>query len=206
MVPEHKVKEQLDRLVGRHFCFGWSKMDHLAETIDEDENPGVAFGVTWKVEDEVHADGSPRARGDGQWAKRSLLGRGRLDTLTDNAGTDPLPYPLVHARPEKVTRKCCERLLAPEMTAGGCVVILMPEAIAKVVIGGDDDARRVECVDGVCQKVAVEVITRDCVTRWARHFGERVCCRITQIPNDRGIEGIFLVGVSDMLTQRQDGT
>ncbi|GMF19869.1 unnamed protein product [Phytophthora fragariaefolia] len=38
-------------------------MDHLAETIDEDENPGAAFFVTWKAEDEVHADGSPRARG-----------------------------------------------------------------------------------------------------------------------------------------------
>ncbi|KAE8896994.1 hypothetical protein PF003_g18686 [Phytophthora fragariae] len=40
-------------------------MDHLAEAIDEGEDTGAAFGVAWKTEDEVHADGSPRARRDG---------------------------------------------------------------------------------------------------------------------------------------------
>ncbi|KAE9262642.1 hypothetical protein PF008_g32547 [Phytophthora fragariae] len=65
VVAEHQVEEQLGRLVSRHFCRDWSKMDHLAETIHEDENTGAAFGVTWKAEDEVHADRSPRARGDG---------------------------------------------------------------------------------------------------------------------------------------------
>ncbi|KAE8899726.1 hypothetical protein PF003_g16299 [Phytophthora fragariae] len=40
-------------------------MDHLAEAIHKDEDTGAAFGVTWEAEDEVHADGSPHARGDG---------------------------------------------------------------------------------------------------------------------------------------------
>ncbi|KAE8954106.1 hypothetical protein PR002_g32179 [Phytophthora rubi] len=31
-------------------------MDHLAEAIHKDEDTGAAFGVTWKAEDEVHAD------------------------------------------------------------------------------------------------------------------------------------------------------
>ncbi|KAE8956278.1 hypothetical protein PR002_g31525 [Phytophthora rubi] len=65
VVAAHQVEEQLGRFVSRHFCRDWSMMDHLAEAIHKDEDTGAAFGVTWKAEDEVHADRSPRARGDG---------------------------------------------------------------------------------------------------------------------------------------------
>ncbi|KAE8891480.1 hypothetical protein PF003_g24729 [Phytophthora fragariae] len=114
-------------------------MDHLAEAIHEDEDAGAAFSVMWKDEDEVHAGGPPRARGDGQRTKRSLLGHCRLHTLADLAGVDPFPYALVHARPEEVTRECCERLLAPEMTTGGCIVVLVHQTSTKVAIRGDED-------------------------------------------------------------------
>ncbi|KAE8883713.1 hypothetical protein PF003_g32334 [Phytophthora fragariae] len=35
---------KLGRLVGRHFCGDWSKIDQLAEATDEREDAGTAFG------------------------------------------------------------------------------------------------------------------------------------------------------------------
>jgi hypothetical protein len=53
-------------------------------------------------------------------------------------------------------------------------VVFMNQTSTKVVIRGDDDARRIVRVDRVRQEVAVELVTRDRVTRWARQLRQRL--------------------------------
>jgi hypothetical protein len=135
-------------------------MHHLAEAIDDDEDVGAALVVPWETKDAVYADGSTRARGDGKRTEWRLL-RGRwLPSLTDLAGPNPFPDPLVHTRPEEVAGQGSERLLASEMTSNRSVMVFMNQTSTKVVIRGDDDARRIVRVDGVRQEVAVELVTR----------------------------------------------
>lgn len=47
-------------------------MHHLAKAIDDDEDARAALSVSWKAEDEVHADKSPRLRGDRKRTERGL--------------------------------------------------------------------------------------------------------------------------------------
>jgi hypothetical protein len=68
VVAEYQVEEQLRRVVSSYFGRDWSKMYHLAEAIDEDEDTGATLVVSGEAKYEVHADGSPHARGDGERA------------------------------------------------------------------------------------------------------------------------------------------
>lgn len=87
------------------------------------------------------------------------------------------------------------------MTASGCIMVLVHQTSTKVIFRGDDDTRRVELVDGVRQKIAIDTITHDRIMRGTRRLCERSRCRITQKSDDPGVKGLDTVGSMPSVTQ-----
>jgi hypothetical protein len=201
VVAEYQVQEQLRRVISGHFSCDRSKVHHLAEAI-----AGAALVVPWETKYEVHANGSPRARGDGKRTEWRLLRRRWLHSLTDLAGPNPFPDPLVHTMPGEVAGQGSERLLVSELTTCRSVVVFMNQTSTKVVIRGDDDARRIVRVYGVRQEVGVELLMSDRVTRWARQLRQRLRRWLTKMADDPSVDVIVVVRVSDLLTQWQNWT
>ncbi|ETI29930.1 hypothetical protein F443_22951, partial [Phytophthora nicotianae P1569] len=65
-MPEYTVEEQRRSLFNGNLGGDCGKMNHLAETIDEDQDTRASLLVKWDAKNEVHANGSPRLCGDGQ--------------------------------------------------------------------------------------------------------------------------------------------
>lgn len=61
MMAIYRIKEERRRLGCGDLRWHKSKMNHLAELIDEDENSRLALGITRQTKDEFHADQRPRS-------------------------------------------------------------------------------------------------------------------------------------------------
>ncbi|KAE8901040.1 hypothetical protein PR002_g14051 [Phytophthora rubi] len=125
MVPVDDVEKDRRGLRRGDYGSDRGKMKHLAETINEDENPSAALSISRQPEDKVHAHGGPRIRCNWERSKRGLLRLRRLDALARFTGAYPLPHPLEHVRPVEVSRKRRESLLASEVAAAGSVMELV---------------------------------------------------------------------------------
>ncbi|GMF29156.1 unnamed protein product [Phytophthora lilii] len=205
VMPEFTVEEQGCSLFSGNLGGDCGKMNHLAETIDEDQDTRAPLVVRRGAKNEVDANGSPRLCGDGQWTQWSLSRTRRFDTLTHFTRAYPRTKPFVHLRPVEVTRQSSERLFTTKMTANGGIVVFVQDAGTKVVGSGDDDPRSVELVDGVHQQIAVKLVPLKMTSSRTRKRCQRLVAGRTEVVDDGGVKVVVGIGRHNFLTEDNPG-
>ncbi len=125
MQTKDRINKDTGATRGRNGSGDSSEMDHLAETVNEDEDAGVPARVFGQTEDEVHRDRTPTIGGDGERLKGSRGGRSLLGALADLTTAYVFVYEGILAGPIEVATQRRVGFVAAAMTTRGSVVILV---------------------------------------------------------------------------------